>query len=693
MDQTYLGKLYWQLTGLVMVVMLSVLGGVSLFTQQAFEQRLLPELVQKAVTVGASTRTLILRAVDYGIDYRNLYGVASAFSELRKENPEFAYLAATDEAGVVLFESGERAPGANEYFMRMSRDGAADHPVLLGSQYLVSLPIVASDRALGMIYLGIDQTYITGVMREVLLDVVVVLLVAVFFTFELLRFTVAAGLETQFGTLVATVERIRSGDFSQPAVGASSRRSDSSLSTSVHAAVARLRERYRVLSLNIEEIIRQGSAASSEFASMLATLGDKYRFNSLVSSVHQGGASDLERIRAPLFVFILAEELTRSFVPAYANYLLVDIPGLSKQMVIGLPIMLFMMIVALGQPYFGPWSNRIGRRNAMLVGAVLGTLGFVGTALAGNLYDLLFWRSVCAFGYAMVFVAAQGYVLDHTNEDNRTRGFALFVGVFMVATICGPPIGGILADNIGYRWSFAVSAAITMISIAIIMRLPKHLMSKGGDELAFSFSDFKRLLANKRFMVLAGLAAMPAKIILTGFCFYLIPLYIVSLGKSPAMAGRLLMIYAVTMVLIVPLAARIADLRVRRDRLVALGLCISGLGGLLMLLSGGVWTVFAMVLLLGLGQSLSIAAQGTLVGEFCQDDISQIGEGAVYGAYRLLERTGNVIGPLLASVLLVFLDYNQTFAVISIIVLLSGILFAVASGALKSNSLPLQSGS
>ena len=65
----------------------------------------------------------------------------------------------------------------------------------------------------------------------------------------------------------------------------------------------------------------------------------------------------------------LAEELTRSYLPSYVNQLLVAVPGISPQVVIGLPIMLFMLIVALGQPYLGSWSERVGRRKAMLVGA------------------------------------------------------------------------------------------------------------------------------------------------------------------------------------------------------------------------------------------------------------------------------------------------------------------------------------
>lgn len=605
MDRTYLQKLFWRITAVVMVVIVVALAGISFFTQRIFEAHLLPDFTQKAVTVGASARSLILRAVDYGIDYRQLYGVDAAFAELRQDNPELAYIGLTDAAGQVLYESGVRAAGAAELFWRHSASAAypADisaDAVRLQDQYLVSLPLLSGEKRLGMIHLGLAQAHINGILTEGLLDIVVVLLVALFFTFELLHFIAGGRLPAQFGA----------------------------------------------------------TAASEE--------------------------ATLDQIRAPLFVFLLAEEMTRSFVPSFANHLLVAIPGLSKQVVIGLPIMLFMLIVALGQPYLGPWSERVGRRRAMLTGAALTTFGFIATALAGNLYHLLLWRSVCAVGYAMVFVAAQGHVLDHTDKRNRTRGFALFVGAFMVAIICGPPIGGILADNIGYRWSFAVSAMIVAISVPIFLRLPPGRGGQASSEGAMRLADLLKLVTNGRFMALAGLAAVTAKIILTAVCFYLIPLYIVSLGGSQAMAGRMLLAYAMVMFILVPLAARLGDMRIRRDRLVALGLCISGLSPLIMLISGSVWMVFFMVLLLGLGQALAIAAQGVLVGDLCADEIRQMGEGAVYGVYRLLERTGNALGPLLASILLSFLDFAHTFATIGAIVLLSGFLFALASGALKA---------
>jgi len=177
---------------------------------------------------------------------------------------------------------------------------------------------------------------------------------------------------------------------------------------------------------------------------------------------------------------------------------------------------------------------------------------------------------------------------------------------------------------------------------------------------------------------LTGLAAMPAKILLTGVCFYLVPLYIVSIGNTQAMAGRLLMVYAIMMVLVVPFAATLSDASMKRERYVALGLVISGLGGFLMLFSESFLVLFAVVFLLGLGQALSIAAQSALVGEHCQDEIRKYGADAVYGVYRFLERLGNALGPLLASLLVVFWGYIGSFVALSALAFACGILFAIS---------------
>ena len=564
-DRKYLRRIYWRLAGVIMACVVLSLVAVSYFSHRVFERTLVPEVEKKATTVGASVRSLVLKATGYGLTLDSLYGVEQTFDKVVNENPEFDYAALTDTQGKILFQRGE-APAApmKSYLASQRVLSLVDEPsrplesTRVGPLYMVPLPILSADnKALGILHIGIDSKFVNRVLLEGLLDIVVVLVVSLFFTLELLNFMAGVRLAAGLGEFHHTVERLRAGDFT---VVKHVRANDEigRLLARVDTAIEQLNARYRAMSEELREKVLLANEVVGErlrpASEAMDAVRKRFRFGT-VNTPTVADETNLSRIRAPLFAFIIAEELTRSYLPGYVGELIVPVAGLSPQVVIGLPIMLFMLIVALGQPYLGGWSERVGRRTAMLAGAMVATAGFGLCALAYNLYDFLLWRSLCALGYAMVFVAAQGYVLDRSDASNRAQGFALFIGAIMVATVCGPSIGGILADNIGYRASFAVSAVMAFISILTIWRLPREEArdpSRRGSR-APTLREIGALITNARFMTLTGLAAMPAKIILTGMCFYLIPLYIVSIGDTQAMAGRLLMVYAVMMVLIVPL--------------------------------------------------------------------------------------------------------------------------------------------
>ena len=110
---------------------------------------------------------------------------------------------------------------------------------------------------------------------------------------------------------------------------------------------------------------------------------------------------------------------------------------------------------------------------------VVAAVGFRASAVAASVLDLLLWRSLCAVGYAMVFVAGQAYVLENAGTASSEELLAVFVGAIMVATVCGPSIGGILADNIGARSTFGVAALLALGSLLVDPALPKGTARAG----------------------------------------------------------------------------------------------------------------------------------------------------------------------------------------------------------------------
>jgi MFS family permease len=690
-DRNTLTGIYLRLAGVVMLVVTLALAAVSLLSHRSFERALAPELAKKIATVGASTRSLVLKAVEQQIDIKDLYGIEQKFDEVKTDTPEISYFAITDVQGAVLHQRLKAPTGAASHFRQadvlelLAQPWRVPPSTRVGNQYIVSMPIVNSTGPLGMLHIGVDVAFIDNIVLGMLYDVLVVLVVSLFFTLELLNFVAGAKLEVALKLMNDAFKRGAEGNFSTPSATSPAPSFGAAVGL-LQATLARVNASFAALASDIDAGRRvpahERHPGLGTAQAGLQALAQRFRFGAQAEDKTVDD-SQLGKVRGPLFVFILAEELTRSFLPGYVKELLLPMPWLSPQIAMGLPIALFMLIVALGQPWLGVYCERVGQRRVMLQGAVIAALGFAASALAYSVFDLMLWRSLCAVGYAMVFVAAQAYVLEHSSPQSKARGFAMFVGAIMVATVCGPSIGGILADNVGVRPTFFLAAVLALGSIFAMRLLPgpgsRNPRSHRPAASVPHLQEIGALMLNRRFMTVTGLAAMPAKILLTGVCFYLVPLYMLSIGSSQAMAGRILMCYAVMMVVMAPLTAQLATSRQRMEWLIGGGLLLSGAGGVLLLAGGGVGWVFGAVIMIGLGQSLSISAQSALVGDHCRAEVARIGEGAVYGVYRLLERMGNAAGPLLAAVLVMHVGYRTSFVVIGGTVLLCGAAFLLAT--------------
>jgi predicted MFS family arabinose efflux permease len=690
MGSSYLRRIYIRLASAIVVIVALGLAANAFFTQMTFERALAPEMVKKVSVSATSTRTLILEAMANNINVSEIYGIEQTFDDLKATMPDISHVALTDVKGTILFQRFTAPSGANQHFRSpkvlalLEQANAPSISERLGEQYMVTVPIIAPSGPVGMLHVGVSVEFVNRIILDMLLDVVVVLVVALFFALELLHFLAGRRIESALNLLGSVMQRGASGDFARSRL-----RTRGQLFGGIAARLEAVREsvnqRYESLQTLVAAELR-GPAHERHpqldvVCEGMASLATTYKFGDGVTGSELEDDATLARVRAPLFLFILAEELTRPFLPGYVKSLLVKVPWISPEVLVGLPIILFMLIVSLGQPVIGALVQKRGTRNVMLMGAVIAAVGFVASAFANSVLDLLVWRSLCAVGYGFVFVAAQAHVLEYSRPSNRARSFTVFIGAIMVATVCGPSIGGILADNIGERETFAVSALLALGSLLVMRTLPQRQtlkdrsVSAGMPKLAV----FAQLLTNLRFMTVTGLAAIPAKMLLTGLCFYLMPLYLLSIGSTQAVAGRVLMTYGVVMVVMTPLAAMLATTRARMEWLVAAGLFVSGLGGLLLHWGHSPLWVSAAVGLVGLGQSLSIAAQSALVREHCPQEVERLGEPVVYGVYRLLERLGNALGPLVAAGLVLAMGYQRSFVAAGAALVVCAFLFVAST--------------
>ncbi|WP_342644021.1 MFS transporter [Rhodoligotrophos ferricapiens] len=644
-----------RLSAALVAMLVAALAYLSFQTTKRAEALLLPEVEHKAETVARSVGALMQRALEVGVPMGEMRGLDGYLSRILAGNPEFSAVSISDPAGQRLYGAG------------LDADAAVS---------AVRAPIGSGTPPQAYAVVSLDPAFVQSVIYKMWIDLAIVTVVTALVALELLYISFGAGLYGAIEGVESRVYAIGHSDL-RPHTPVDSRSEFGKLATLIDQRLSGLNQRFSAL----RSLVAERGQASAQQA--LKGLQQKFHLGETAAPE----ALSVIAIRAPLFVFMFAEELTRPFLPIYIERLASPIPGLSPELVISLPMVVFLAIVALTQPVLGGLTERYGRRPSLLWGAVLGALGYCGAAFAPDLVSLTLARALSAVGFALVFVGAQGFVIDNTTAGQRARGMAVFIGAILVAGLCGPPIGGIIADRLGMEIAFLVAGAMAGLSLLLallcIPRTPGHQPS--GPPIRAR--DFGATFRSPKLVALFFCCAMPAKILLVAVCFFLMPLHMKDIGQDQAAIGRMLMIYPLIMVLLVPSFASLADRWNRRVAFVAAGGAIAGLGSLLVMIDASSLVVLgAMLASLGIGQAISIAPQSALVGEFGKMLQEPIGDGPLYGIFRLVERTGNALGPVIAGFLLGLYGFQTAVVIIGALVIAGALIFAMGASGVQGRT-------
>jgi MFS family permease len=84
------------------------------------------------------------------------------------------------------------------------------------------------------------------------------------------------------------------------------------------------------------------------------------------------------------------------------------------------------------------------------------------------------------------------------------------------------------------------------------------------------------------------------------------------------------------------------------------------------------------IVLLGTAHAIGVSSQLTLITEICKDAGDRIGLGTVIGIYRLIERLGNISGPLVSGALIAAFGFSKAIAGIGVITVSGSVIFTLS---------------
>ncbi|MBA9071113.1 DHA1 family inner membrane transport protein [Methylobacterium sp. RAS18] len=334
------------------------------------------------------------------------------------------------------------------------------------------------------------------------------------------------------------------------------------------------------------------------------------------------------------FAIGTTEFAAMSLLPAFAPELGIDAPTASHV------ISAYALGVVVGAPLIAVLAARFARRTLLVILMLLFAAGNALSALAPDYGWMLAFRFIAGLPHGAYFGVASLVAASLVPRERRTQAVSRVILGLSVATMVGVPLANGIGQAVGWRWSFALVAALaTLTAILVQLFAPLGQPVQGASAL-------RELGALKRGQV--WLTLMTGAVGFGGLFAvytYLASTLLEVTQSSPSAIPAVLAVFGLGLTAGTFVCAWAGD----RALMPAIGFTLLWSAGALALYpvsTGNLWTMVAAAFLIGSGGGLSSLLQARLM------DVAEEAQTMAAALNHSAFNTANALGPWLAGLAL-----------------------------------------
>lgn len=333
---------------------------------------------------------------------------------------------------------------------------------------------------------------------------------------------------------------------------------------------------------------------------------------------------------------------------------------------VGAVVSVFALMRLLSSPFCGRMITRAGERAVLATGIFIVAVSSGLAGISRSYGQLLALRGIGGIGSAMFTVSAMTLLLGSVPPEIRGRATGFYQGGFLLGSMTGPAVGGLLSA-ISLTAPFFFYAATLAVAGAVGLALLGPTRERSAAAREVPPVPFSQVLRDVRFQA-ACATNLAQGWTSNGVRSALVPVLVVEvLHRTAAWTGIAFACASVTQTLAVGPAGRFVDTVGRRQAMVGGGL-LAAVAIAAVPFAPSIWVLIVVLCVYGIAAAFLGTAPAAAVG-----DAAGARGGTAVAVFSMCSDVGAIVGPLVAGVLADRVSYPVAFGVGALLILLAAL--------------------